>query len=346
MKRLPILKLTLILFALSATSGFAQQNVTIGPDDDVFAILETVVDFDSTITFEAGYYQLVPPADTTGKHSLIQPPAGTTIRGAGSGMDSSNATILDCQMLFEHGIEIGDAADTVTVENLTIIHTYDDLLAIGQDVVDITFNNVWALKTHGDCVEIDGGEVQFNFCVFGWSGADTVHNDNDTVVEAVYTNCDIFLGESDLVDVDNGRIVLRNCIVYAGNGTNDVFNDNGPDGRTIVRASVGWAPFDGDPPGITEELWGRLDVESDTDILPDVDNTNIGQDPMYIKPPGQAGPGVGYLASELDLHLHPESPALTAGNTEFDAEHNPIGEPTFAGSQGVGEVGVDHWQIF
>ena len=49
---------------------------------------------------------------------------------------------------------------------------------------------------------------------------------------------------------------------------------------------------------------------------------SIGVDPLYVN----VGADVPFL--ELDFHLSPESPALTAGE-------DPSGNPTFAGSMGA-----------
>ena len=55
--------IVLYLFSLAA---FAGQNITIAPGDNVYEVLQTVTEPDSTITFEAGLYKIFPPADTTG----------------------------------------------------------------------------------------------------------------------------------------------------------------------------------------------------------------------------------------------------------------------------------------
>lgn len=332
--------LTISILGLTAT---AQQNVTIKPGDDVLAILDTVVDPGSTITFEPGYYLVTRRADGSGPNDLLRPPPGTTIRGAGSGFDPATATILDCGYTFDSAIKIDDGIDGVTVEDLTITRTIDALIEIDAGSFDNTINNVWALKAMSSLVFNDGGDIALNYCVLGWSSGDVVFCDDVTVPSTtVLTNCDIFLGNSDIVESESGsELYLRNCILYAGNGSNDIQIDGG---WIVVRASVGWDPFDGDPPGLYPggmPLLGRLDLNGD----PDVGDNCVGEDPMYVKPPGPVEGGVGYKADEMDLHLKEGSPALTAGSTSFDAEHNPTGDPTFAGSQGPAPVDVANWPI-
>ena len=190
-------------------------------------------------------------------------------------------------------------------------------------------------------VRNEGGDIAFNFCAFGWTEADVIHTDAASVT--VMTNCDLVLGDSDIVEAEaDAQLILRNCIVYAGNGANDIEVDGG---LIVVRASVGWDPFDGDPPGFEPGIrLGRIDLNGD----PDVDDTNTGEDPLYVRQPGPSPDGPAYKMSEIDLHLQEGSPALTAGSTSFDDNHNPTGDPMYAGSQGLAEpiADVTSWSVF
>jgi hypothetical protein len=331
---------SLLAISLLGLSAGAQDIVNIGPNDDVFTILQDWQGVpDVTIIFEAGYYSLTQPIDETGDEDFITVADGMTIRGAGSGMDPATATILDLNLILESGFYIEGVAE-VTIEDLTILNTVEDGFEISGGAVDITVNNVWALKIHGDgAVTMDSGEAAFNYCVFGWGQGDTVYLETGAV--GVFTNCDIFLGDSDNIEVDTDAwAVLLNCIVYAGNASNDI---EVTAGGIIVRSSVGWDPFDGDPPGWEPDIrLGRIDLNG----LPDVDETCVGEDPLYVRPPGPVSPGVGNKAADIDLHLQDGSPALTAGSTSFDEEHNPTGDPTYAGSQGPAPVDVGNWSVY
>lgn len=317
----------LCLFNLAAT---AQQDVTISPGDNVYEVLRTVGDPGSTITFEAGLYEVLPPADSTGARDLFEPPAETTIRGAGSGFNPEEDTIIDCQSLFRHGFDLGADADGVTVSDLTITNVYGNSIYIGNGAVDVLFENVWAVRALLRCVENDGGEARFNFCVFGLAADDVIFNDDNAVL-TLLTNCDLFLVENDLVEAQGGEAIFRNCIFYAGNGNNYLENNKG---TVVVRNSIGWDPYSGDAPGITQDRFGRLRLVDEGGVFPDVDASNIGEDPMYVRPPGQIAPGIGVTVEEMDLHLQQGSVALTVGNTRFDENGDPTGSPTFAGSQG------------
>ena len=318
------------VLCLSSLTAVAQQNITISPGDNVYEVLQTVIEPDSTITFEPGLYKIFPPVNSTGSTDLFVPPPGTTIRGAGFGFNPEEDTILDCQSLFRHGFDLGGDSDGVTVGDLTITNTYGNLVYITGGASDVNFENVWAVRSLLRCVENDGGEVNFNFCVFGLASDDVIFNDDNTE-RTTFKNCDIFLCENDLTEAQAGEAVFRNCIFYAGNG-NNLLENNG--GKVIVRSSVGWDPFSSDAPGITESLFGRLRLDDKSGVFPDVDNSNVGEDPLYVRPPGQIAPGVGVLVEEMDLRLREGSPALTAGSTSFDANGDPNGSPTFAGSQG------------
>jgi hypothetical protein len=318
----------LCLFSFAA---FAGQNITISPGDNVYEVLQTVVEPDSTITFEPGLYKIFPPADSTGSTDLFEPPPGTTIRGAGFGFNPEEDSILDCQSLFRHGIDIGGDSDGVTVGNLTITNTYGNLIYLGSGAVDVNFDHVWAVRSLLRCVENDGAEANFYFCVLGLASDDVIFND-DNAVRTTFMNCDLFLCENDLIEAEGGEAIFRNCIFYAGNGNNYLENDGS--GKVVVRSSIGWDPFSSDAPGITESLFGRLRLVDEGGVFPDVDSSNIGEDPLYVRPPGQIAPGVGVVVEEMDLRLQEGSPALTAGSTSFDANGEPNGSPTFAGSQG------------
>ena len=77
-----------------------------------------------------------------------------------------------------------------------------------------------------------------------------------------------------------------------------------------------------------------------------MDETNVGDDPLYVKGPGPVEPFVAHTAEEMDLRPRPGSPALTAGSTSFDENHNPNGNPTYAASQGPAPAGVGNWSIY
>ena len=318
------------VLCLSSLTALAQQNITISPGDNVYEVLQTVDESGSTITFEPGLYKIFPPADRTGSTDLFVPPPGTTIRGAGLGFNPQENTILDCQSLFRHGFDLGGDSDGVTVADLTITNTYGNLVYITGGASDVNFENVWAVRSLLRCVENDGGEANFRFCAFGLASDDAIFNDDNTD-RTTFTNCDIFLCENDLIEAQAGEAVFRNCIFYAGNGNNFLENNGG---KVIVRSSVGWDPFPGDAAGITESSFGGLRLVDEGGVFPDVDNSNVGEDPLYVKPAGQIAPGVGVMVEEMDLRLQEGSPALTAGSTSFDANGDPNGSPTFAGSQG------------
>ena len=321
---------TTIVLCVFSLAAFAGQNITIAPADNVYEVLQTVTEPDSTITFEPGLYKIFPPADTTGTRDLFVPPPRTTIRGAGFGFNPEEDTILDCQSLIRHGFDLGGDSDGVTVANLTITNTFGNLIYISGGADDATFENVWAVRSLLRCVENDGGQVNFNFCVFGLASDDVLFND-DNNDQMTFTNCDIFLCENDLIEAQAGEAVFRNCIFYAGNGNNFMENNGG---KVVVRSSVGWDPYSNDVPGITQDRFGRLRLDDKGGVFPDVDNSNVGEDPLYVKPAGQIAPGVGVMVEEMDLRLREGSPALTAGSTSFDANGDPNGSPTFAGSQG------------
>ena len=332
------------VFCLFSLTVLAQQDVTISPGDNVYEVLQTVVEPESTITFAPGLYKIFPPADSTGTTDLFVPPAGTTIRGAGFGFNPAEDTILDCQSLFRHGIDLGSDSDRVTVGDLTITNTYGNLVYIGSGAEDVRFDNVWAVRTLLRCVENDGGDAVFSFCVFGLASDDVIFND-DNAVRTVLVNCDLFLVENDLIEAEGGEAIFRNCIFYAGNGNNYLENDKS--GRVVVRSSVGWDPFSSDAPGITENRFGRLRLDDVGGIFPDVDGSNIGEDPLYVRPPGQIAPGIGVVVEEMDIRLQEGSPALTAGSTSFDVNGEPNGLPTFAGSQGqTSFVVVDNMESY
>ena len=316
---------------LSSMAALAQQDITISPGDNVYEVLQTVTEPYSTITFEPGLYKIFPPADSTGPKDLIVPPPGTMIRGAGFGFNPEEDTILDCQSLLRHGFFLNGDADGVTVGDLTITNTYGNLFYIASGAIDVVVDNVWAVRSLLRCVENDGGEITFNFCALGLAADDVVFND-DNAVRTTFVNCDIFLCENDLVEAEGGKAVFLNCIIYAANGNNYLEND--ATGSVIVRSSVGWDPYDGGDAGITESTFGRLRLDDIGGVFPDVDGSNLGEDPLYITPPGQIAPGIGVTVEEMDLRLQKGSPALTAGSTSFDANGEPNGSPTFAGSQG------------
>ncbi len=331
-----ITRISIQVFILSiiGLSAMAQQNVTIKPGDDVVGIIQTVVDAESTITFEAGYYKLVPKEDETGRPDLMRLPAGTTVRGAGSGMDPSTATILDCGFAFDSAIKIDDGIDGCLFEDFTAINAVDSIIEFDAGSFDNTFNNVWALKAMENVIDInDTAEAAFNFCVLGWATGDTVNLAGSSI--GVFTNCDMFLGMSDIIEAaDTSEAILKNCILYAGPGANDIETL----GFISVVHCVGWDPLDSDPSGITGMLMGRLDVNGGAVWI---DDYSIGEDPLYV-----AAPGMGFTATTMDLHLQSGSPALTAGNTSFDENLDPTGDPTFAGSQGATPADVGNWSIY
>ena len=332
-----------IVLCLSSLAAFAGQNITISPGDNVYEVLQTVLEPDSTIIFEPGLYKIFPPADSTGTTDLFEPPPGTTILGAGFGFNPEEDTILDCQSLFRHGFDLGDDSDGVTIGNLTITNTFGNLIYLGSGAVDVNFDNVWAVRSLLRCVENDGAEANFYFCVFGLASDDVIFND-DNAVHTTFMNCDIFLCENDLIEAQGGEAIFRNCIFYAGNGSNYLENNGG---NVIIRSSIGWDPYSSDAPGITGTLFGRLRLDDAGGVFPDVDSSSIGEDPLYVRPPGQIAPGVGVEVEEMDLRLQEGSPALTAGSTSFDANGDPNGSPTFAGSQGdVSYFVVDDFESY
>lgn len=326
----------LAILSLFGLTAIAQQHVTIQPGDDVVGILQTVVDPGSTITFAAGYYKVAPKADQTGRPDLFRTPPETTVKGAGSGLDPNTATILDCGFAFDSAIKIDDNMYGIVFEDLTVINSIDPLIEFDTGSFDNTFNNVWALKASDNVVDMNGNaEATFNFCVFGWSSGDAVNLAEQSI--GIFKNCDIFLGSSDIVEsAGTAYGTFFNCIFYAGPGSNDLESA----GIIEVVNCVGWDPLDSDPTGITPTLMGRLDLNGGAILM---DDASIGEDPLYVAPPG-----MGFTATTMDLRLQEGSPALTAGNTEFDQNNAPIGTPTFAGSQGKYEEPspINHWSIF
>jgi len=154
-------------------------------------------------------------------------------------MDPSTATILDCQLIFDNGFEIEQGFDSVTVEDLTILNVYENFIRPDEGSFETTVNNVWCLKGHSEAFQADGGEIFLNNCVFGWAGDDGTKTDGGDP-RAVLTNCDVFLSEGGLVESEFGNIALRNCILYAGSGNNELEIDGG---TITVRSSVLWDPF-------------------------------------------------------------------------------------------------------
>lgn len=323
-----------VILSLIGLSAMAQQNVTIQPGDDVVGIIQTVVDVGSTVTFEAGYYKVTPKEDGTGRPDLMRLPPATTVRGAGSGMDPSKATIIDCGYAFDSVIKIDDNVDGCTFENMTLLNVIDAVIEFDAGSFDNTFNNVWALKAMGNTIDMnDSSEAVFNFCVFGWASGDAVNLAGTSY--GVFTNCDMFLGSSDIIETaDTSEAKLMNCIIFAGPGANDIETT----GFMSIIHCVGWDPIDGDPAGISGALMGRLDVNGGNAWI---DEYSVGEDPLYIAPPG-----MGFTAATMDLHLQEGSPALTAGNTSFDEDDFPTGDPTFAGSQGPAPVNVSSWSLY
>ncbi|MBN2326138.1 MAG: hypothetical protein JXR73_03220 [Candidatus Omnitrophica bacterium] len=316
----------LSMLSLLGLAASAQQNVTIKPGDDVNAIIASVVDPGSTITFEAGYY-LVTRNEDGDPTDFIRMPEETTIRGAGSGLDPSTATIIDCGYTYDSAFKIDDGVYGVTVENITAMRTYDSVIEIDAGAFENTFNNVWCLHSGEASVEINA-EAEFNFCVFAYPKGDNISADDSAL--GYFTNCDIALSQGDIIETDgSAEIILRNCIVFAALGGNDVQQDAGFIG---AFASVGWDVTPG-----TDPIFGGLDVAGGALI----DITSIAADPMYVK-----APGMGFKASEMDIHLQEGSPALTAGSTSFDDNDNPTGDPTFAGSQGPAPVNVSSWSLY
>ena len=85
------------------------------------------------------------------------------------------------------------------MEDITFINVIDAVLEFDTGSFENTFNNVWALKSHDNCVDMNGNsEAVFNFCVFGWSAADAVNLGDQSL--GIFTNCDIFPGSSDVVE--------------------------------------------------------------------------------------------------------------------------------------------------
>jgi hypothetical protein len=327
--------ITTALLSICASTGFAQQTVRITPQDDVIAVLQSVTQKSSTILFEPGYYSLTPKADGTGFPNLFNPPSGTVIRGAGSGF-GPDATVLDCNYAFNSGIRIGTGSGNITMENLTILNTLHALILIEQRTSNLVFRNVWALKCLDECVQNEGGNALFEFCVFGWCTDNVFFADDLYPSVSILMNCDVLLGFGDLVQAETGAEVhVRNSILYAGPGENDI---NADGGWIVVRASVGWDPFNESPPGLVPGVrLGRLELDG----FPDVNATNVGEDPLYVSPPGR-----GVKADTMDLHLQSGSPALTAGRESYSPQGEPLGGVTFAGSQGPAPVNVDHWSVY
>ncbi|HPA44176.1 MAG TPA: hypothetical protein PLG59_04120 [bacterium] len=325
----------MFLLTIIASTAFSQQTVRIGPQDDVIAVLQSVTQAGSTILFEPGYYSLTPKADGTGFPNLFHPPSGTVIRGSGSGF-GPDATVLDCNYAFNSGIRIGTGTGNVTVENLTVLNTLHALILIEQRTSNLVFRNVWALKCLDECVQNEGGDVVFESCVLGWCTDNIFFSDDLYPSVSVLMNCDVLLGFGDLVQAETGAEVhVRNSILYAGPGENDIHVDGG---WIVVRASVGWDPINESPPGLEPGVrWGRLELDG----FPDVNATNVGEDPLYVSPPGR-----GAKAETMDLHLQTGSPALTAGRESYTQKGEPTGGVTFAGSQGPAPVNVDHWSIY
>ncbi len=320
-------------FALMSHVGWGQQNVTIAPGDDVIDKLATVTDPGSTITFEAGHYKLVPKADIEGdKLKFLDLPGGTTVQGAGGGLDPSNSTILDLGYRFADGIFIQNGGD-VTLEGFTIMGTVNETFRITNDSNNNLIRDVWVLKSQDQMLHIKStvGTV-FENCVFGYALSEIIQADDPG--ETIYRNCDFFACvEQIAIATDGANLLFQNCIFYTGSGiANDIIESNG--GVIDIRSSILWDPIE-DGSEVTA-MNGGINVDPVS-----LDESVIGEDPQYV-----VAPTFGVPFGDFNLHLQEGSAALTAGSENFEDSFpfNPTGPETYAGSQGIA-VAIPDWMI-
>ncbi len=336
-----MIRSTSILIALALTvsvTGWAQQNVTINPGDDVMAILATVVDENSTVTFGPGRYNVTPdPNNPTS--DFFQPPTGSVIKGAGSGLDPANSTIIDLGYSFSNGFAVEQQAE-VLIEGMTIMRATVHVIQI-EESFDVTFRDVWAFKAFDSLFNTDTGEeYKFENCLFSYCG-DELLKCNDTPAFVTFTNCDFSNSSGVLVECEGAsEMIFRNCIFYSGSGSStDAIVEDG--GSVIIRNSVLYDAVD-DGSMVAENDGGLNVVANISGIEFTLDQTNIGVDPMYVAPPT-----FGNGMADVDLRLMAGSPALTAGSDAFaDDNITASGSETFAGSRGPAGASVDHWALF
>ncbi len=332
--------ITLTVVLISQTA-FAQQTVNIAPGDDVAQMLANVTEEGSTITFEAGFYSVLPTAGT--KSQLITLPAGTTFKGAGNGFDPATATILDFEYNFSNGLRTAEGGFDILIEDITLLRCTGHILQ-ARPGDSITCNNVWMIGCFDELIEITGVlDFEFNNCVFGYDGDELIKAEGGGTSIMRFNNCDFFCSTVNLVEAEAGSdLLFNNCIFYTGSGvSSDNFeNENG---IIAIRNSIVFdaVPDDRENQFPSPNDGGMTVVGTNGELT--IDDSDLGVDPLYV-----ARPSFGNQLTEMDLRLQPGSPALTVGATSVDdfGDALPDSEPTFAGSQGPGPQKVGGWSLY
>lgn len=310
---------SLVLVAIGI-SAMAQQTVNVNPGDDLQAAVEQA-GAGGTVIFAPGLYNIAPSDPSA--YSAIEineNHEGITLQGAGSGFDPITATIFNGDAGFlGRGINLAFGAD-VTVEGITFTSFWDAAIQIDNTETAV-IRDCWmvackrAVYVEGSSGFYDYGAdtedysemIQFYNCVMAKAQDLIMINDFSSVL---FMNCDIRDSSSDIFECEEDSLTLiRNCIINAGLLTDDVQ----PEGAAIVDIANSLFYEADEPDGTIDEM--------DHGGLAIFDETLIYADAMYVNA-NFAAP-----INELDFHLLPDSPALTAGKDEN-------GNLTFAGSAG------------
>lgn len=328
-----------IAAVLACQAALAQQEVHIAPGDDVAAILATVTEPGSRVTFEPGYYRVTPTAGTVSQ--VFDIPSDTTVIGAGGGFDPATSTILDMEYGFSNGFRTQEGALDIVVEGITLYRCIGHIVQ-ARPGDTITFNDVWMISCFDELIEITGVfDFNFNNCVFGYDGDELIKAEGGGTSIMRFVNCDFFCSVVNYVEAEAGSdLLFVNSIFYTGSGrASDNFeNENG---IITLRNSIA---YDAVPDDRVSEYphpndGGMTVIGTNGEFT--IDGSVTGEDPMYV-----VRPSFGNPLFSIDLRLQPGSPALTAGSTSWDEFGNATGEPTWAGSQGPGPDGVDTWSLF
>ncbi len=305
----------LALVLMTSAGVMGQQTVNVGPGDDIGAAIQQA-GAEGTVIFAPGWYDLK-PVNPDNRYGIRLTPEldGITLRGAGPGTDPSTATILDGEAWF---VATGFRIETfdVTIDGFTILHMWDEAFEPYGDALNVEIRNCWSLACDSGA-DNDGtagsGDpdnpedlIRYKNCIFARGGDDGTDTEGDSSI--LFENCDFYDWDSDIMEnVDNTTVYVRNTIFHAGALSDDLVG-----GALLeLKNCVFFDPKGSDVDGI-----GGLAPEGNTVII-----DGVAGDPLYVN----VGYDVYYL--DLDFHLRPGSPALTAGR---DAS----GNPTFAGALG------------
>lgn len=316
LKKLCRLPIAFALVTAVSFTAYGQVTVNVSPGDDITAALREA-GADGTVIFAPGWYQLEPATiGTQYGITLTAEHAGITLQGAGPGTDPATATILDGEGWFlATGFRI-ESFDVV-IDGFTVINMWDEAFEPAASSLNIEIRNCWALGCDsgadnsgnaGAGTEDDFSDmIRYINCIFARGGDDA--SDQESGSALLFRNCDFYDWDSDIMDHDGSVLVIvQNSIFHAGSLSDDL---HAAGGILDIYNSVFWDPKGGpaDGPGGIQLDGGAIDYDS------------VEGDPLYVN----VGPSVHYL--DLDFHLQPGSPALTAGR---DAN----GNPTFAGALG------------